>query len=156
MSDYIETHSLITTDKKRIFMKTLYSTKATITGGRAGNASLNDSELTINMAPPGSGQEGNNPEQLFAMGFGACFDSALGVVKKMEKASFGSTTQASVDLMQGDAHDYNLAVKIHVIGENTELSADEFQKIVEKAHQVCPYSKATRGNIDFEVTSEVQ
>lgn len=137
-------------------MKTLYSTKATITGGRAGNASLNDSDLTIDMAPPGSGQDGNNPEQLFAMGFGACFDSALGVVKKMEKASFGSTTQTSVDLIQGDAHDYSLAVKIHVIADNTDMTADDFQKIVEKAHEVCPYSKATRGNIDIEVTSEVK
>lgn len=137
-------------------MKTLYSTKATVTGGRAGSVNLNDNDLSINMVPPGSGKSGNNPEQLFAMGYSACFDGALGVVKQMAKAKFDSTTSIEVDLLQGDGHDYKLAAKIHVVGENTELSADEFQQLVEKAHQVCPYSKATRGNIDVEVTSEVK
>ncbi|MCG3843012.1 organic hydroperoxide resistance protein [Psychrobacter sp. Ps1] len=137
-------------------MKTLYSTKATVTGGRAGSASLSDNDLTINMVPPGSGKEGNNPEQLFAMGYSACFDGALAAVKQMEKAKFDSTTSIEVDLLQGEGHDYKLAAKIHVIGENTELSADEFQQLVEKAHEVCPYSKATSGNIDVEVSSEVR
>lgn len=137
-------------------MKTLYSTKATITGGRMGTANLSDSDLTINMAPPGGEKSGNNPEQLLAMGYGACFDSALGVVKKMEQASFSSTTETTVDLLQGDNHDYKLAVKIHVIGTDTDLSSDEFQKLVEKAHEVCPYSKATQGNIDIDVSSEVK
>ncbi|OLF37130.1 MULTISPECIES: Ohr family peroxiredoxin [unclassified Psychrobacter] len=137
-------------------MKTLYSTKATVTGGRMGTAKLSDSDLEINMAPPGGNKEGNNPEQLLAMGYAACFDSALGVVKKMEEASFSSTTQTSVDLLQGDNHDYKLAVKIHVIADSTDLSADEIQKLVQKANEVCPYSKATKGNIDIEVTSEVK
>ena len=137
-------------------MKTLYSTKATVVGGRAGSVSLNDNDLSINMVPPGSGKEGNNPEQLFAMGYSACFDSALGAVKQMEKAKFDSTTSIEVDLLQGEGHEYKLAAKIHVIGENTDLSADEFQQLVEKAHEVCPYSKATSGNIDVEVSSEVR
>ncbi|MDN6275623.1 MAG: organic hydroperoxide resistance protein [Psychrobacter sp.] len=137
-------------------MKALYSTKATVTGGRAGKATLSDNDLSINMVPPGSDKEGNNPEQMFAIGYSACFDGALGAVKQMEKATFDSTTEIEVDLLQGDSHDYKLAAKIYVVGENTELSADEFQKLVEKAHQVCPYSKATRGNIDVEVTSEVK
>lgn len=137
-------------------MKTLYSTKGTVTGGRTGKASLQDNDLTINMVAPGSGKEGNNPEQLFAMGYAACFDGALAAVKGMEKAKFDSTTEVSVDLLQGEGHDYQLAVKIHVSAENTELSAEEFQKLVEKANEVCPYSKATHGNIDSEVTSEVK
>nr|WP_136250307.1 Ohr family peroxiredoxin [Ningiella ruwaisensis] len=137
-------------------MKTLYSTTSTITGGRAGKASLSDSDLKIDMAPPGGGGKGNNPEQLLAIGYGACFDSALGVVKKIEKASFTSRTQATVELLQGDEHEYKLGIKIHVIGQNTDLSADEFQAIVEKAHEVCPYSKATRNNIDIEVSSEIE
>ena len=137
-------------------MKTLYSTKATVTGGRMGKAMLNDSDLTIDMAPPGGNKEGNNPEQLLAMGYAACFDSALGVVKKMESVSFGSTTETTVHLLQGGDHDYKLAVKIHVIADSTDVSSDEFQKLVEKAHTVCPYSKATQGNIDIEVTSEVK
>ncbi len=137
-------------------MKSLYSTKATVTGGRTGTASLSDSDLTIDMTAPGSNKSGNNPEQLLAMGYASCFDGALGVVKKMESASFSSTTETTVDLMQGGDHEYKLAVKIHVIGKDTEMSSDEFQKIVEKANEVCPYSKATHGNIDIEVTSEVQ
>ncbi|AMN48897.1 organic hydroperoxide resistance protein [Psychrobacter sp. P2G3] len=137
-------------------MKTLNSTKATATGGREGTASLSDSDLIIKMVQPGSGNEGHNPEQLFAMGYSACFDGALGVVKQMEKAKFDSTTEIAVDLLKGEGPDFKLAAKIHVTGENTDLSADEFQKLVEKAHQVCPYSKATRGNIDVEVTSEVK
>ena len=58
--------------------------------------------------------------------------------------------------MQGGDHDYKLSVKIHVIADSTDVSSDDFQKIVEKAHEVCPYSKATKGNIDIEVTSEVK
>ena len=137
-------------------MQSLYSTKATVTGGRAGKASVQDSDLTINMVAPGSGKEGNNPEQLFAMGYAACFDGALAAVKSEEKAKFDSTTEVSVDLMKGEGLDFKLAVKIHVSAENTELSADEFQKLVEKANTVCPYSKATHGNVDSEVTSEVK
>ncbi len=137
-------------------MKTLYSTKAKVTGGRIGKATLSDSDLEINMAPPGGNKEGNNPEQLLAMGYAACFDSALGVVKKMESASFGSTTETTVDLLQGNEHEYKLAIKIHVTADNTDLSSDEIQKLVEKANEVCPYSKATHGNIDIEVTSEVK
>ena len=137
-------------------METLYSTKASVTGGRAGSASLQDSDLTINMVAPGSGKEGNNPEQLFAMGYAACFDGALAAVRGAEKAKFDSTTEVSVDLLKGEGLDFKLAVKIHVIGENTELSADEFQQLVEKANKVCPYSKATHGNVDSEVTSEIK
>ena len=137
-------------------MQILNSTKATATGGRTGTASLNDSDLVINMAQPGSDDKGHNPEQLFAMGYSACFDGALGAVKQVERAKFDSTTEVSVDLLKGEGLDFKLAVKIHVTAENTDLSADEFQALVEKANKVCPYSKATHGNIDREVTSEVK
>ncbi|GAF56364.1 LOW QUALITY PROTEIN: organic hydroperoxide resistance protein [Psychrobacter sp. JCM 18901] len=136
-------------------MKSLYSTKSTVTGGRMGTATLSDSDLEINMVPPGGNEKGNNPEQLLAMGYGACFDGALGVVKKNGKRNIWLNCD-SVDLLQGDNHEYKLAVKIHVIADNTDLSADEIQKLVEKAHEVCPYSKATSGNIDVEVSSEVK
>ena len=134
-------------------MKTIYSTQSTVTGGRSGKATVNDSELTVNM---GSGKDGNNPEQLFAMGYGACFGGALGVVKKSENAQFDDTVQVTIDLLQGEGHEYKLGAKIHVIADSTDLSADEIQKLVEKANEVCPYSKATHGNIDVEVTSEVK
>lgn len=137
-------------------MKTLYATQANVIGGRTGKATLKDSDLTIDMVAPGSGKNGNNPEQLFAMGYAACFDGALGVVKQQQGVKLDSTTQVSVSLLQGEPTDFKLQAKIHVIASNTELSADDVQKIVEAAHQVCPYSKATRGNIEVEVTSEVQ
>ncbi|MCS4533667.1 organic hydroperoxide resistance protein [Neisseria montereyensis] len=137
-------------------MKKLYSTKATVVGGRAGTAKLSDSDLVINMAMPGSGKEGNNPEQLFAMGYGACFDGALGVVKQMQNLQFDSTLEIEVDLLQDDNHGYNIAAKLHVIASNTTLSAEEVKKAVDTAHQICPYSKATRGNIDVEISSEVK
>lgn len=136
-------------------MKTLYTTQATVSGGRTGSATLSDSDLKIDMKTPGSGK-GNNPEQLFAMGYAACFDSALGAVKRMQKVNFDSTTEAEVTLLQGEGHEYQLAVKLHVIASNTDASADDIQKAVEAAHEVCPYSKATRGNIDVEVSSEVK
>lgn len=137
-------------------MKTLYSTKASVSGGRMGKATLSDSDLVINMQPPSPSADGNNPEQLFAMGYGACFDSALDVVKKMQNLSFDSTTEVEVDLLQSEQHEYSIAAKLHVIASNTDLSADEVQKAVEKAHEVCPYSKATRGNIDVQLSSEVK
>lgn len=142
--------------KENITMKSLYSTQATVTGGRAGTAKLNDSDLSINMVSPGSGKNGSNPEQLFAIGYAACFDGALAVVKQSQNAKFDSTTQATVELLKGGEHEYQLAAKIHVIAQNTDLSADDLQKLVEKAHEVCPYSKATKGNIDVTVSSEVQ
>ncbi|PNK61113.1 Ohr family peroxiredoxin [Psychrobacter sp. FDAARGOS_221] len=139
-------------------MKTIYSTVATVKNGRMGSATVNDSDLVINMVPPSTDEDadGNNPEQLFAMGYGACFDSALGVVKKQKDAKFDSTTEVEVELLAGGMHDYNLGVRIHVIVENTDLSADEIQALVEEAHKVCPYSKAVKGNIDVEVGSEVK
>lgn len=139
-------------------MKTLYATTAVVTGGRMGEATLSDSPLVINMEPPrpDKSADGNNPEQLFAMGYAACFDSALGVVKRQKKADFDSTTEIEVELLQGDMHDYNLSVRIHVIAENTDLSADDVQALVEEAHKVCPYSKAVKGNINVEIGSEVK
>ena len=137
-------------------MSVLYETQATVTGGRQGVAKLNDSDLTVNLVPPGSQKEGNNPEQLFAIGYASCFDSALNVVKQQSKAKFDSETQVTIQLNKFADTDFGLSGSIHVIASNTELSADEVQKLVEMAHQVCPYSKATKGNIDITVSSEVK
>src|SRR5690606_23866189 len=103
-------------------MKTLYSTQATVTGGRTGNASLKDSDLTINMIAPGSGKDGNNPEQLFAKGYAACVHGALAAVKGQQKEKFDNNTEVSVYLNNDVVLDFKLAVKILVIGENTDQS----------------------------------
>lgn len=137
-------------------MTVLYETQASVTGGREGTATLKDSDLTIKMVPPGSNKEGNNPEQLFAMGYAACFDSALNLVKSQAKAKVDTETQVSVALNKNGDADFGLSGSIHVVGTNTDLSADELTALVEKAHTVCPYSKATKGNVEMTVSAEVQ
>jgi len=96
--------------------------------------------------------EATNPEQLFAAGYAACFDSALQSVGKIEKVNFDSKVTASVSLLMGELHQYSIAVKLAVKG--TGIDQETFETLVHKAHEMCPYSKATRGNIDvaFEIT----
>lgn len=137
-------------------MSVLYETQASVVGGREGTATLTDSDLVVTMVAPGSNKAGNNPEQLFAMGYAACFDGALNLVKRLEKADFKSETKITIQLNKNGDADFALSAKIHVIASDTSLSADAFAKLVDKAHQVCPYSKATRGNIEVSVSSEVR
>lgn len=127
-------------------MKTRYTTKITNTGGRAGESYSEDKTFDVKISRPGSGEEGTNPEQLFAAGFSACFNSALSLVLQREKIPGASTVAATVTLYEKEPFDYLIGAEIegHVEG----LSKEETQKMLEKAHQVCPYSKATRGNIE--------
>lgn len=136
-------------------MSILYQTQAEVTGGREGVATLSDSDLTIQLAPPAGQKQGNNPEQLFAIGYAACFDSALAVVKRSNKVQFDSKTQVSIALNKFGDTDFGLSGHIHVVASNTTLDAAEVERLVQIAHTVCPYSKATQGNIDMKVTSEV-
>lgn len=137
-------------------MTQLYQTKATVTGGREGKGSLSDSDLTFDFVSAGSNKQGTNPEQLFASGYAACFGGALNAVQLAEKSKFDNEVQVTISLNKGGDLDFYLSGEIHVVARNTELSAEQVQAIVEKAHQVCPYSKATKGNIEMKVTSEVK
>ena len=128
-------------------MKIFYKTRATATGGRAGHTALDDGGLALDLAIPGSGKTGANPEQLFALGYAACFDNALeGVAKQMKLTMAGSKTTVEVGIGQTAEGGYALDIDLSV--EVRGLNEADAQKLIEATHHVCPYSNATRGNID--------
>ncbi|GGJ37994.1 organic hydroperoxide resistance protein [Deinococcus roseus] len=137
-------------------MKALYTAQATVEGGRDGTVRTRDGKLHLQLSTPkvlgGKGGEATNPEELFAAGYAACFQSALQLVAFKQKTplpSNGSIT-ASVDLGKLDSGIFNLAVElqIHLPGMDQQVA----QELLEKAHQICPYSNATRGNIEVKLT----
>lgn len=131
-------------------MKTLFTTKMINVGGRAGKSYAEDNSLTLNIAPPGSNHsDATNPEQLFAAGYSACFNSALDILKRQQQIKGESTIAATVHLVEKAPLDYILKVVLE--GHIEGLSVEETQKLLELTHTVCPYSKATRGNIDVTV-----
>ena len=135
-------------------MKMLYTAQATATGGRDGHVKSSDGSLDIDVRVPkemgGAGGSYANPEILFAAGYSACFGSALDMIIRMEKIETGTTSvTADVSLGKTDNHVYGLAVTLEVEVPGVERSVAE--RLVEKAHQVCPYSNATRGNIDVKL-----
>lgn len=127
-------------------MKELYSTTMINEGGRSGTSYAEDQSLSLKIAPPGSKLDNvTNPEQLFAAGYSACFNSALDLIKRQKKLKYASTVQVTVKLMEQATFDYVLAVDIEGHIEGVEL--EEAQQLLELTHTVCPYSKATMGNI---------
>jgi lipoyl-dependent peroxiredoxin len=132
-----------------ILEKRLYTATATATSGRDGGVKSDDGTLDLTVVPPremgGSGAPGTNPEQLFAAGYSACFGSALAHVARMQKIKTGPVSiTARVSIGQVGAA-YGLAVEL--VADIPELPRDQAEKLVHAAHQVCPYSNATRGNI---------
>lgn len=136
-------------------MKTLYQTSVSVTGGRNGKVTSEDGALELEVRTPkelGGNQQGyTNPEQLFAAGYAACFDSALNLVMYQAKVkpSSASTVKATIGLDSNSEGGFQLSVslKINIPG----IEHGEAVKLVEKAHQICPYSNATRGNIDVKL-----
>ena len=128
----------------------LYTGKTHTTGGREGTARSPDGRLDIQLSPPGSSGKGTNPEQLFAAGWSACFIGAMGLAARELKVALPADTavNAEVDLGTGEGG-YSLQARLNV--SLPGVSAEVAQKIVDAAHQTCPYSKATRGNIDVEI-----
>jgi Ohr subfamily peroxiredoxin len=135
-------------------LKDLYTATATATGGRTGRTASSDGILDVALAAPvelGGPGGASNPEQLFAAGYAACFQSALGVVARRFKADItGSTVSADVTLGSVEGGAYGLKVALHA--ELPGIETDVAQQLVNAAHQVCPYSNATRGNIDVAVS----
>jgi lipoyl-dependent peroxiredoxin len=133
--------------------KVLYVAEATSTGdGRNGHVASSDGRLDFDLAMPpelGGTGDGTNPEQLFAAGYSACFHSALRVVSRRAKVDPGDTTvTAQVGIgPEGDAFGLVVTLVIHMPG----LDRDQARELAEAAHQVCPYSRATRGNISVEL-----
>ena len=132
----------------------LYTAVATAENGRDGRVSTNDGKLDVVVNPPkemGGNGAGTNPEQLFAAGYSACFQSALGAVARQSKTDIsGSRVTAKVGLGKIPPGGYGLTVELAVSIPNVDEATAK--DLVEKAHQVCPYSNATRGNIAVELT----
>jgi Ohr subfamily peroxiredoxin len=131
--------------------KVLYTAKAHTTGGRDGHAKTDDGRLDVNLSSPGGAGTGTNPEQLFAAGYSACFIGAIKAVAGMQKITVPAdlTIDASVDLGTIPAG-YGVAVRLDITLPGMEPVAA--QALIDAAHKVCPYSNATRGNIDVVIT----
>ena len=130
-------------------MSTLYQTRATAVGGRDGHVRTDDGLLDVTLSMPqalGGKEAGTNPEQLFAAGYAACFQSALAFVARQQKIGLtGSTVTGIVGLAPIEIG-FRLEVALEI--ETQGLSQVEAEALVATAHKVCPYSNATRGNID--------
>ncbi|MEA2480805.1 MAG: lipoyl-dependent peroxiredoxin [Thermoleophilaceae bacterium] len=131
---------------------TLYTAEATVTGGRAeGHGKTTDGALEVDLRSPsemGGEGGGTNPEQLFAVGYAACFEGAIMVVARRSKSDVGDVSiDSKVKLHPTEDRGFKLSVELDVSLPSVE-DADTAREIVEGAHKVCPYSNATRGNID--------
>lgn len=131
--------------------KVLYTGKTHTTGGRDGAAQSDDGRLDIKLSPPGSQGTGTNPEQLFAAGWSACFIGAMGHAARANKLALpaGMAVDAEVDLGTGEGG-YFLQARLNV--SLPGLPRDIAQVLIDAAHQTCPYSKMSRGNIDVTIT----
>ena len=128
----------------------LYTGKTRTTGGRDGGSRSSDGRLDIQLSPPGSAGTGTNPEQLFAAGWSACFEGAMGLAARKMKITLPAdlAIDAEVDLCRTDGVFFLRArLNISLPGVDREIA----QTLADAAHQSCPYSKAIRGNVDVEI-----
>jgi osmotically inducible protein OsmC len=135
----------------------IYTAEAHVTGGRAeGHGRTSDGALEVDLRLPeqmGGTGGGTNPEQLFAVGYAACFESALGVVARRQKREAGDVEiDSKVTLLPTEERAFKLAVEL-AVSLPSVTDADEAVELVRAAHQVCPYSNATRGNIEVTLTA---
>jgi osmotically inducible protein OsmC len=136
--------------------KAIYTAEAHVTGGRAeGHGKSSDGELEVDLRLPtemGGQGGGTNPEELFAVGYAACFEGALGAVARREKLEVGDVgIDSKVSLHAGPERTFILSVELDVTLPSVE--GDAAADLVREAHKVCPYSNATRGNIDVTLTA---
>ena len=131
----------------------IYTAQATATGGRDGRAISSDQKLDVALARPvemGGNAAGTNPEQLFAAGYSACFLGAMGFVAAQQKKLLPSGTKVTGDVGIGPIpQGFGITVKLKVA--LPDMPRDEAQALIDAAHQVCPYSNATRGNITVDI-----
>ena len=132
--------------------KPIYTAEATVTGGRAeGHGQTSDGALDVQLRMPtemGGAGGGTNPEELFAVGYAACFEGALGVVGRRERAEVGDVSiDSRVSLFPTEERGFKLAVELDVTLPQV-TDSEQAKRIVAAAHQVCPYSNATRGNVE--------
>ena len=131
--------------------KVLYTARAHTTGGRDGASRSDDGRLEVKLSSPGTSGTGTNPEQLFAAGYSACFIGALKAVGGMQKIAIPQDVAVDAEVDLGPiSGGYGIAVRMKVSLPGMERAAA--QALVDAAHKVCPYSNATRGNIDVTLT----
>jgi osmotically inducible protein OsmC len=140
--------------------KTLYTAQATVTGGRLeGHGRSSDGDLDVQIRVPtdlGGPGGGTNPEQLFAVGFASCFESALHLVARRQKVEAGDASiDSRVNLHPNENRGFDLSVEMDVTLPSID-DAEAARNLVQIAHKVCPYSNATRGNIDVTITANGQ
>ena len=128
-----------------------YRTSATATGGRDGHAATTDGTLEAKLATPkelgGAGGPGNNPEQLFAMGYAACFVGAMKAVAPAQKLRVPNDTSVTATVGIGPRSEGGFGITADLSVTLPGLAREDAQRLIEAAHQICPYSNATRGNI---------
>jgi osmotically inducible protein OsmC len=130
--------------------KVLYTAKAHTTGGRDGNSRTDDGRLEVKLSSPGTPGQGTNPEQLFAVGYAACFIGAIKAVAGKMKLTVPQDTAIDSEVDLGPTSlGYGISVRLNISLPGMERAAA--QQLVDAAHQVCPYSNATRNNIDVKI-----
>jgi Ohr subfamily peroxiredoxin len=134
-------------------MGTLYTAVVTAKGGRDGHIRSSDGAIDLNLRKPremgGKGGKFANPEQLFAGAYGACYLSALQIVADRENVDI---TEATVDVYVSFDNNYALSAELHV--HIPIITCEEAQKLAQKAYNICPYSKATKGNMNIKIMAE--
>jgi osmotically inducible protein OsmC len=141
-------------------IEVVYTAESTATGGgRDGHVKSDDGRIDLDTRPPkavGGSGEGTNPEQLFSAGYAGCFLSALRLVAGKAKVKLDDATTVTVQVGLGkDSSDGGFGITAKIIGYLPGLEQSDASDLVEAAHEVCPYSKATRGNIDVDITVKV-
>jgi lipoyl-dependent peroxiredoxin len=137
-------------------MAVLASETASATAGREGKATSADGKINLNLSPPGSHGAGTNPEQLFAAGYSACFGGAIGAAAGLAKVSLKPAdikVTATVNLNKDDS---GFFLDVTLNAELNGVDQAQAETLVAKAHTICPYSKATRGNIDVKLQANGQ
>ncbi|OWP50223.1 organic hydroperoxide resistance protein [Pseudomonas nitroreducens] len=126
----------------------IYTAHTHTTGGRDGRGRTIDGELDLALSPPGSGRPGSNPEQLFAIGWSACFIGALRRAGQKLNVRLPADVAVDAQVSLGNTADGGFALAAQLTVHLPGLEAEDKAKLVDEAHQICPYSKATRGNIE--------
>ncbi|WP_053368849.1 organic hydroperoxide resistance protein [Bacillus sp. FJAT-27245] len=135
----------------------ILTSSVTATGGREGHVRSSEGKIDMDLAMPGTDRakqlpDAVNPEEFFAAGYSACFDGSLQLMAKKEGVKFDSEVTANVSLLKDEQDDgFKLAVTLQVKGKG--IDQEKLESLVQKAHEFCPYSKATRGNIEVSLES---
>lgn len=137
-------------------MTVLATETATATAGRQGTATSPDGKIDLALSPPGSNGPGTNPEQLFAAGYAACFGGAIGAAAGIEKISLSGKDIKVTATVKLNKDDSGFFIDVTLNAELNGVDQAKAEALVAKAHDICPYSKATRGNVEVKLQASGQ